>query len=79
MRQASSSSAWRSRRADDERVDGAKHLEGAVEPLDAALLRFERAGLLQELVDHHAQVLLVEIPERPAAGASLREASAAST
>ena len=48
-------------RPDDQRVHGAQHLEGAVEALDAPLLRLQRAGLLQQLVDHHAQVLLVEV------------------
>ena len=50
--------------AHDERVDGAQHLERAVEALDAPLLQLERAGLLQQLVDHHAQVLLVEVGRR---------------
>ena len=54
-------------RAHDERVDRAQHLEGAVQPLDPALLRLERAGLLEQLVDHHAQVLAVEVG-RAAAG-----------
>ena len=51
-------------RAHDERVDRAQHLERAVEALDAPLLQLERAGLLQELIDHHAQVLLVEVGAR---------------
>ncbi len=48
-------------RAHDQRVHRAQHLERAVQPLDAALLRLQRGGLLQQLVDHHAQVLAVEV------------------
>src|SRR3954469_15506344 len=47
--------------AHDERVDRAHRLEGAVQPLDPALLRLERAGFLEELVDHDAQVLAAEL------------------
>jgi hypothetical protein len=35
--------------------------ERAVQTLDPALLRLERAGLLQQLVDHDAQVLAAEL------------------
>ena len=65
MRQASSSSAWRSPARTMSALT-ALSTQGAVEALDAPLLRLERAGLLQQLVDHHAQVLLVEVRPAPA-------------
>jgi len=55
----------------NERVHGAQHFQRAVQPLDAPLLRLERPGLLEQLVDHDAQMLPIEIGRdlrrRPAA------------
>jgi hypothetical protein len=48
-------------RAHDERIHRREHFEGAVQPLDAPLLRFERAGLFQQLVDDDAQMAFAEI------------------
>ena len=60
-------------RAHDERIHRGQHFECAVQPLDASLLRFERAGF-QELVDDDAQVTLAEVAQI-CCGCSAREAS----
>ena len=50
-------------RAHDERIHRRQHFERAVQPLDASLLRFERAGFFQELVYDDAQVTLAEVAQ----------------
>ena len=47
--------------AHDERVDRRERRERAVHALDAPLLRFERRRLLEQLVDHQAQMVAIEI------------------
>src|SRR5206468_11098552 len=46
---------------DNQCIDRTKRLERPVQALDPALLRLERAGLLEQLVDHDPQVLAAEL------------------